>query len=109
MFDFLFDMNNYNERKVARFVEGSTIVDTCRVSDSTQPFETAIEHPRYNGGKWIVVEQYNTKEEAEAGHDKWVKIMTGELPGVLKDVSECGMAKLQDILSDDWRKCKMTM
>lgn len=87
--------DNYEERKVANYAEGELIVDTCAVSDSDQPYETGILHPSYNDGKWVIVELYNSVEEATAGHLRWVKIMTAkELPKVLEDVSTCFFADL---------------
>jgi len=105
LFDFLSMADNYEQRKVDRFEKGELTVDTCSVSDSDKPYETAIEHPRYNAGKWVIVELYDTREEAEVGHKKWVKKMTSKkLPTGLKDISTAEIAKLADILGTDWRK-----
>ena len=86
MFDY-FDMAyNYEDRKVANYTSGDVtlFVDTARVTDSSKPYETAISHPKYNHNKWVIVELYDTKEEAQIGHDKWVALMTAEiLPEVL--------------------------
>jgi hypothetical protein len=88
LFDF-FDMaDDYAERKVANTEINGVTVDTARVNDSTQPYETGVECELYND-KWIIVEQYDTKEEAEKGHEKWVKVFTDKLPDKLVDVSEC--------------------
>lgn len=46
-------MGDYQERRVANFTpEGASewLVDTCAVTDSSKAFETAVKHPRYNGG-----------------------------------------------------------
>ena len=77
LFDFLEMSGNYEERKVANYSEGKLVVDTCAVTDSSKPYETGITHPDYKDGDWIVVELYDTKEQALEGHDKWVKKMTG--------------------------------
>ena len=105
MFDFLMDMGNIAERRVAVYEEDDLFVSTVRVSDSTQPFETAVEHPNYNDGKLVIVEQYDTKAEAEAGHEKWLAEMTADvLPVTLTDVSGSGVAQLCDAFGDeDWR------
>lgn len=106
MFDY-FDMkDNHDEREVAHFNGKDLVVDTCLVTDSTKPYETAISHPAYNQGRWVVVELYETKEEAQQGHDKWVATMTGKLPLVLKDASTSGSAKLVDAFNKDtkWRE-----
>ena len=89
------NIGNYEERKVARWPEEEDwTVDTCRVTDSEKPFETAIKHTNYNDGKMIIVEEYEDKESAQEGHDKWVKIMSAnELPERLVDVSTCEAVK----------------
>jgi transposase len=104
MFDFL-TMAPYEQRKVANFTQGELTVDTCAVSDSRQPYETAVCHPKYNDGRWVIVEMYDTKEQAQKGHERWVKTMTApELPAMLKDVSTAGIAEFCDDLGgDDWR------
>lgn len=102
MFD-LFEMtSNYEMRKVARFEKGELFIDTVAVTDSDKPFETAIGHPDYNDDGLIIVELYDTKEEAQIGHDKWVNVMTSDtLPAVLKDVSTAEIAKFAKIITDD--------
>ena len=107
MFDFLMDMGNHDERKVARWPDSPEewVVDTCRVSDSQCPFETAIKHEKYNGGEMVIIEEYDDKESAQVGHDKWVKIMSAdELPESLVDVSTCGIAQLCDVFDSDFRQ-----
>lgn len=94
MFDFFNDIDNYSERKVDRFEEDDLIIDTCRVSDGKQDYETAVSHPDYHNSKFIVVEAYSSKEEAQEGHDKWIEIMTKEpLPDELID---CCNAQIGD-------------
>jgi len=106
LFDFLGMFDNYDERKVDRFEKGKLIIDTCSVTDSDQPFETGIQHPKFNDGKWIIVEMYDSKEEAQIGHNKWVKKMTAKrLPKELRDVSTATTAKLCDFAygEENWR------
>lgn len=109
MFDFFSMADNYEERKVARYDgKNGLCVDTALVTDSEKDYETGITHPSYNEGSWVIVELYDTEEEAKAGHDIWVKRMTGKkLPGQLKDVSSCTIAELIDAVSsedDNWRE-----
>jgi len=86
------------ERQVGRHIEGNLFVDTCQVSDSKQPYETAVAHPEYNKGDIVIVEMYDTPEQAYKGHEKWVKKMTKEkLPKHLKDVSTSGIASMGDM------------
>ena len=91
-------LDNYDVRKVDNYSdkEKGLIVDTCLVTDSEQDYETGICHPAYNNGDWIIVEMYNEKEEAQKGHNKWVKIMTSKsLPKELKDISSSDIMNLE--------------
>lgn len=63
LFDFMMAAP-YEQRKVARFEKDGFMVDTAAVNDSEHPFETAVEHPNYNDGKMVIVEEYDSKEEA---------------------------------------------
>lgn len=68
MFEFVNDLGNYESRKVSRDeLENGLTVSTAYTSD--EGYETAIldsdgAHP---------VERYDTKEEAEEGHKKWME------------------------------------
>jgi len=96
------NMGNYEERKVARWPEDDWIVDTCRVTDSDKPFETAVKHTNYNFGKMIIVEEYDDEESAQKGHDKWVKTMSAdELPERLFDISTCSASKFCSAICGD--------
>jgi len=95
MFDFLSMAYDYKDRKVDRFEGENFTIDTCAVTDSDQPFETGIVHPKYNNNEWVIVEMYNSKKEAQEGHRKWVKKMTENiLPDELFDVSTSTIKKL---------------
>jgi hypothetical protein len=99
MFDFLKDIENYEDRLVDRHEsmagEEYLIVSTCRVSDGAQPYETAVSHDDYSDGDWIVVEAYSLKKHAQRGHNRWVKKMTTDpLPKVLKDCTNSEISKL---------------
>jgi hypothetical protein len=96
MFDFLNMMNNYESRKVGRWDndDGTRMVSTASVSDGIREFETAFKHPDYNEGNSIIVEAYDTKDEALAGHEYWVKVMTdGPLPDELVDCANAHTAQ----------------
>lgn len=96
MFEFLQDAGNYEDRRVGRFDEGDLMVSTATVSDGDHPFETAVKHPDYNGGEMVIVEAYDTKDQAEQGHVKWVATMTADpLPGTLVD---CQNAKISQLI-----------
>lgn len=106
MFKFLTDFGTYEDRKVARFESQDLLVSTAAVSDSEYPFETAVSHREYDGGSWIVVENYDSREEAQEGHKKWVDIMTSEfLPDALHDVSGADIAQfLDEACVGSWRE-----
>lgn len=95
IFDMLGNPSARRSDEIFRFEQDEIIVDTCRVADSSKPWETGVYHPSYNDGQCIIVALYDTKEEAKAGHDKWVRIVTAEkLPAQIKDVSDCFWAQL---------------
>lgn len=94
MFDFLLDVGNYEDRKVDRSEFEWGFISTARVSDGSQPFETAVQHPDYNDGSMVIVEAYATKALAQEGHKKWVEIMTAKkLPGSLTDCANSMIAQ----------------
>lgn len=106
MLDYLDMMGTYKERLVENTKVGEGVVDTVRVTDCDQPFETGVSHPLYNNGDWVIVEQYDTKAEAAKGHKKWVKILSQEeLPESLTDVNQCSIAKIaEEVLGEKWTK-----
>jgi hypothetical protein len=96
MFSFLSDIGNHADRVVGRYPKnGPFLVDTARVSDGEQPYETAVQHPEYNNGKMVIVEAYPTREKANIGHARWVKIMTSDsLPDKLVDCLNSGISQV---------------
>jgi len=103
MLDFLGILGDYDERKIGRFEDGKLIIDTCMVCDADENYETAITHPAYNSGKWVIVETYATEELAKVGHAKWVRTMTApELPDRLFDVGSAGIKKLAEAFGEDF-------
>lgn len=104
MFGDIFGMiGNYEARKVDRFEgEDGFFISTAEVTDSPRPFETAVAHPNYYDGEILIVECYDTREEAQTGHDLWVEKMTADvLPESLTDVGESGIAQLVEGLGLD--------
>uniref|UniRef100_A0A6M3IJR3 Uncharacterized protein n=1 Tax=viral metagenome TaxID=1070528 RepID=A0A6M3IJR3_9ZZZZ len=96
MFDF-FDIENsrdYEERKVANTVlKDGSCIDTCAVTDTDANYETGIQSPFYNNNSWVIVEEYDTLEEAKIGHKKWCDAMAKK-PKQLVDVSRSTAAQL---------------
>lgn len=102
MFGFLNDYGNYEARKVGRDNFDWGFVSSCRVSDGAKPYETAVKHSRYRSDGMVIVEAYETKEEALAGHKKWVKKMTGKkLPAKLVDCNNSELGQLIEALGGD--------
>lgn len=98
LFDFLLDGLNYESRKVSHSEIGDAVIDTTAVSDGSQSFETGVKHPEFNDGKWIIVEAYDTKEEAQRGHECWVVTITENLPDQLTD---CQNSEISQFLPKD--------
>lgn len=95
MLNFMDMLGNYDSRKVDRYEGGEGFfISTAYVCDSDKPYETAVAHPEYADGKIIIVECYDTKSEAQKGHDRWVKKMASEeLPEELVDVSKSALTE----------------
>ena len=105
MFDFLLDAGNYADRMVDRNEYDWGFISTARCSDGSQPFETAVQHDKYadedgETDNMIIVESYDNTEEAQAGHDKWVEIMTNKPPSKLMDCQNAGIGKLCGAFGD---------
>lgn len=90
---------NYKERLVENTKVNGAVIDTCRVTDSSNAYEIDITHPYYNNNRWVIVETYDTKEEARRGHKKWVDIFSSpELPEVLTDEGTSGVGVIYKML-----------
>lgn len=98
MFSFLTSMYNYESRKVGRDEFDWGFVSTCSVPDGDHLYETGVSHDKFReDGNLIIVEAYDTKEDAIAGHKKWVKVMTSqELPEELIDCKNAEISQLID-------------
>jgi hypothetical protein len=104
MFDYFNMMGNYEQRKVENTIINGTVIDTCRVTDSSQPYETGIQNPLYHDGDWVIVEMYSTEEAARKGHAKWVKKFSNKLPESLVDVGTSTIAQLLEAVKPDINK-----
>lgn len=99
MFGFFGMMGTHEQRKVANDTINGVEIDTCAVTDSDQPYETGVCSKEYNGGSWVIVEMYETKELAEVGHARWVETFKTSKPESLTDVSTSEIAKLLKVFS----------
>ena len=100
MFDFLGMAGNYEDRKVDLHTDGDDImVSTVYVTDGRKDYETAVQHPEYNNGGMVIVECYDTKEEAQAGHNNWVIAIRDEpLPDKLVDCKNAKISQLGEAI-----------
>ena len=101
MFGFLDMIGTYEERKVANDVVNEVTIDTAMVTDSYKPYETGISGKMYNNGDWIIVELYDTKEEAIIGHNKWTELFNSDLPETLTDVNTSEIGKLLKVFKPE--------
>jgi len=106
MFNFFGMIDDYEQRKVGRYEEGSLLVSTCAVNNSEDPYETAVYSPLYNSGEAVIVAIYATKAEAEIGHAKWAALMIDSPPDKLVEVSRTGVSLLKDLVygNELWRE-----
>jgi len=114
MFEFLMDVGNYEGRKVAKTEFEWGYISTCRVSDGSQPYETAIKSNEYaspddpdNKDNMIIVEAYDSEENAQTGHNKWRDIMENNPPQELVDCCNAGVAELINALSEAPREVRV--
>lgn len=76
------------ERELEEDTVNGYHIDTCAVDDRDWLWETAICHKRFNSGDWIVVQGYDTKEKAKAGHNMWI------------EKAKAGFQKLYDVYDE---------
>ena len=65
---------------------GDTEIDTC-VAFDTDEWETGIAQ---HGRDWIIVEQYENRDKAHKGHNKWVKRLADNPDIELVDINLWG-------------------
>lgn len=114
MFEFIMDIGNYENRLVDRSEFGWGFVSTCRVSDGSQPFETAIKSSEYaradnpeDTDKMVIVEAYGDADAAQEGHNRWVNTMTKSAPDGLTDCCNAGIAKFLSECGADFTEIRV--
>jgi hypothetical protein len=81
-----------DSRKTAlNTTENGWVVDTVQAFD-TDKWETGV--LRSEDGAWIITEQYDTTEDAQVGHDKYVEMM--------RKNPQCDLPNIQDEGTFDW-------
>ena len=87
-------LSTRTQEKVGRYEHDHLIIDTCSVPDGDRDYETAVSSPEYNSGQWVVVEAYNTFEDAKKGHESWVEKMQNNPPPKLVDCGNSYISKV---------------
>ena len=85
MFGWLDMVGNHEQRKVANDKTEDFVLDTCLVTDRDWTYETAIAHKDFNGGYWIVLDGFDSKEDAAEMHKEWFRIFTTNCPEKITD------------------------
>lgn len=95
---FLSGDNPYPDWQTTNKVEsgsGTVTIDTSLPKD-TGIYETGI-HRLPDFPNWCIVEQYETEEEALAGHEKWVALITKDPDAHLVDIDLWGLGNLSSL------------
>ena len=58
--------------------EGGLYIGELSISEREEAVKFAVQHLDCNDNEMVIVEAYDIIEEAEAGHDRWVKTMSSE-------------------------------
>ena len=68
------EWDSYEERKVACDIVNDFVIDTALVPDRA-PFnyETAIKHPEFHYGEWLIISYAVSEEEAKEMHKRQVE------------------------------------
>lgn len=69
------DQPPYKDRVVGLNTFDWGFISTAKVNDGRKLFETAVKHQDFNDGEMVIVACYDTKKEAQTGHDKWITKM----------------------------------
>lgn len=79
--------DNSHRKDVFNDVVGDTIVDTVKAHD-TGMWETGIKRGE---GKWVIVQQYKSRDEAQVRHKDWVDEITKHPKTELTDINLWGL------------------
>ena len=84
------------EKITAKLHQDTVVVDTCLPPD-TILWETGV-YRKSIEGKWVIVENYKDRKCAEAGHRKWVSILTEYPDYPIKDIDQWSLEELRESL-----------
>ena len=60
------------------------VIDTCSIAD-LKTYESAIKHEKYNDGQWIILGNYDNREEAARKHKIWTEYFKTNRPSFIED------------------------
>lgn len=80
--------SDYNSRKVERTKRENFTLDTCKVYDRSWLYETAVCHRDFNNNNWIILDGYDTEDEAIKMHNTWLKLLEKDAFETLVDCYE---------------------
>ena len=113
MFGFLLDAENYEDRMIDRGEFDWGFISTAKVSEGERPYETAVQSSDYGNADdledtngMIIVEAYDSAEDAQKGHNRWVKTMTKNPPEELVDCLNSGWASLLETIDNKPREIR---
>ena len=101
MFAFVKDMNNYEDRVVNHSEINDAVIDTARISDGKQPYETGITSAHYNDGQWVIVAAYDTVPDGLMGHDHWTALFSHEYEKLPEKLQDCQNALLMEFFDPE--------
>ena len=82
------DWDSYEDRCVDKTETDWGFMSTAAVPDGKQPYETGMgnEHYEDHPNEIMILEGYDTKEEAQEGHDKWLDVFNNCPPETFTEV-----------------------
>lgn len=84
------------ERQIAHDLVDGGELDTIMVKgeDNIKPYETALSHLYYNEGMWVILETYDTRDQAIEGHKKWLEIVKTKPPSLVGTINSVTLSVL---------------
>ncbi len=93
MFDILTllaNASNHEERLVANDTINDIEIDTCLANDMGKDYETGL----CINGTWYIAEDYDTKEEAQKGHEKYMNLIKTKQLKEIIDIYGAGRTEI---------------
>lgn len=81
---------NHEERKIANDTVNNIEIDTCFADDIGKDYETGL----LIDGIWYIAEDYDTKEEAQEGHKKYIDLILDKRLTEVEDIYNGDFTKI---------------